>query len=225
MNITEMLFELQDVEYADFQAKLTPNVARELFIGVRVPLMRKLAKKVYKDPRHEEFLLALPHRYYDENMMHGLLIAEETDFARCIGKLTDFLPYMDNWAVCDLTSPKVFKTHKPELLEKIKEWISDSHTYTIRFGVKSLMALFLDDDFHPDYLKLPANIRSEEYYVNMALAWFYATALTKQWDATIPYLETQYFDTWVHNKTIQKARESYLITPRQKQYLASLKIK
>lgn len=223
MNIQEELFALQDEKYADFQAKLTPTIPRELFIGVRVPAVRKLAKKLYKDSEHEVFLKELPHHYYDENMLHGLLISEEKDFERCLEKTETFLPYIDNWAVCDIMSPKVFQRHKNELLEKIREWASDEHTYTCRFGIEMLMSHFLNEDFKEEYLEIPALVSSSEYYVKMMVAWFFATALAKQWDATIPYLETNRLEPWTHNKTIQKARESYRITSEQKEYLKGLK--
>ena len=220
----ERLFELQDKEYADFQAKLTPTVPRENFIGVRVPLVRKLAKELIKDTYCEEFLSTLPHEYYDENMLHGLLISEMKDYDEVIKKLDLFLPYVDNWAVCDIMSPKVFKKHKDELLVEIKRWAKSSDTYTCRFGIEMLQTHFLDDDFKAEYLEIPAVVRSEEYYVNMMIAWFFATSLTKQWDATVPYIEKQRLDKWTHNKTIQKARESYRITDEQKKYLNTFKL-
>ena len=158
-------------------------------------------------------------------MVHAFLIAEIKDYDTCIKAVEAFLPYINNWAVCDGLSPKVFKDHKLELLEKIKQWIPSDHPYTCRFGMGMLMRWFLDEDFRPEYLEMPAAVRSEEYYVNMMTAWFFATALAKQWDAAIPYLEKQVLDPWTHNKTIQKARESFRITPEQKEYLKTLKIK
>lgn len=225
MDITKRLFELEDREYGDFQEKLTPGTAREDIIGVRVPQARKLAKELYKDPEHREFLSQLPHRYYDENMVHGLLISEEKDIDVCFDLLEAFLPYVNNWAVCDIMSPTVFRKHKPRLLEKIREWTASDHTYTCRFGMEMLMSHFLDKDFKPEYLEIPAGVRSDEYYVNMMTAWFFATALAKQWDAAIPYITGKRLDTWTHNKTIQKARESRRITPEQKEYLKGLKIR
>lgn len=221
--ITEKLYELQDKEYAEFQAKLTPGIPKEDFIGVRVPEVRKLAKEYKKDEEADKFIKSLPHRYYDENMLHGLLISEIKDYDECIKAVDDFLPYVDNWAVCDIMSPKVFIKHKTELLEKIKEWISSEKTYTCRFGMEMLMSHYLDKDFKAEYLKLPAEVHSEEYYVNMMTAWFFATALAKQWDDTVPYIENGVLDIWVHNKTIQKARESLRITPDRKEYLKALK--
>lgn len=227
MNITEELFVLQDVSYADFQAKLIPNIPRERFIGVRVPEARKLAKRISKRLAHEPeaspFLRDLPHKYYDENIFHSLLISEMRDYDACIVAVDAFLPYVDNWAVCDILSPKIFKKHKKALLEKIKEWSASEKTYTCRFGIEMLLSHFLDEDFKPAYLEIPASVHREEYYVRMMIAWFYATALAKQWDATIEYLEDRRLDTWTHNKTIQKARESKRITPKQKEYLKTLK--
>jgi len=225
MTITDKLFELQDNTYADFQSKLTPGIDRDLFIGVRVPLVRKLAKQVFKEEKAGAFLEELPHKYYDENMLHGLLISEIKDYNACIQAVDEFLPYVDNWAVCDIMSPKVFRKHKQELMIKIKEWIQSDKTYTIRFGIEMLMSHYLDEDFKPEYLELPASVRNEEYYVRMMQAWFYATALSKQWDAAIPYIQSARLEVWTHNKTIQKARESYRITDEQKKYLNGLKRK
>ena len=224
MNFKEELLALQDISYADFQAKLTPNIPRELFIGVRVPELRKLAKKLSKEPEASKFLKDLPHKYYDENILHGLLISEMKDYDACLVAVDDFLPYVDNWAVCDIMSPKIFKKNKTALLEKIKEWSASEKTYTCRFGIEMLMSHFLDEDFKPEYLEIPASVKSEEYYVKMMIAWFFATALAKQWDATIKYLEDQRLDRWTHNKAIQKARESRRITPKEKEYLKSLKV-
>ncbi len=224
-SITKLLFELRDEEYAKFQAKLTPSVDPKLFIGVRVPDVRKLAKELKNDPGVEVFLQELPHKYYDENMLHGLLISEIKDFDIAIKETDRFLPYVDNWAVCDIMSPKVFKKHKTELIECIRKWAKSKKTYTIRFGIEMLMSHYLDDDFKAEYLDIPARIRSDEYYVNMMIAWFFATALTKQWDSAIQYIENVRLDKWTHNKTIQKAVESYRITDEQKSYLRTLKIK
>ena len=223
MEITKRLFELQDEKYADFQAKLTPGIPRESFIGVRVPEVRKLAKSYYKDSESAAFLQELPHQYYDENMLHGLVLSEMKDFEGCVKAVDAFLPYVDNWAVCDIMSPKVFKKHKEELLPVIKRWVASDQVYTCRFGMEMLMSHYLDQDYKPEYLGIVADVHSEEYYVNMMIAWFFATALAKQWDTVIPYIEQNRLDPWVHNKTIQKARESYRITPEQKEYLKGLK--
>lgn len=230
MNIQSRLFELQDKEYAAFQAKLTPTIPADRFIGVRVPNVRKVAKEYIKYPEHEQFIHDLPHQYYDENMLHGLLVSEIKDYKKCIEETDRFLPFVDNWAVCDIMSPKVFKKHKTELMDKIREWTASDKTYTIRFGIEMLMSHYLDDDFKAEYLEIPAAVRSDEYYVNMMIAWFFATALAKQWDSTIVYLQNNLetrsiasLPTWVHNKTIQKACESYRISDGQKEYLRTLK--
>lgn len=224
MDYQKLLFDLQDRKYAEFQAKLTPGIEPELFIGVRVPAVRSLAKELIKDSHHDEFFCSLPHKYYDENMLHGVMISLVKDYNRCI-ELTDaFLPYVDNWAVCDIMSPKIFAKHKTELVEKIREWSASDHTYTCRFGLEMLMTHYLDSDFKPEYLDIVCAARSSEYYVKMMVAWFIATALTKQWNATIGILESRVLAPWTHNKSIQKAIESYRITPEQKDYLRSLKV-
>ena len=223
MNIQEELFALRDEEYAVFQQKLIPGVPAERIIGVRVPELRNLAKRYYKDPEQRQFLKALPHGYYDEDLLHALLIAEEKDFARCLEETEAFLPFVDNWAVCDIFSPKVFAKHKEELLQRIRIWVRSEKTYICRFGIGMLMQHFLDADFDAAYLEIPATVQSEEYYVNMMLAWFFATALAKQWEAAIPYLEAGRLPRWTHNKTIQKARESYRISAAEKEYLKRLK--
>ena len=224
MKAQELLFQLQDKSYRDFQSKLIPTIPVETIIGVRIPAIRKLAKEYGKDPESVEFLKQLPHTYYDENILHALLVAEIKDYEVCVKEVERFLPYVDNWAVCDIFSPKVFRKNKDKLIDKIREWTASGQPYTCRFGMEMLMTHFLDEDFRVEYLEIPATVHSEEYYVNMMIAWFYATALAKQWDATIGYIEDQRLDTWTHNKTIQKARESYRITPEQKEYLKTLKM-
>lgn len=224
MTIQERLFALQDKNYGDFHSSLLPGFPREYFIGIRVPVLRKFVKGYKKEEEAREFLTQIPHTYYEESMVHAFLIAEINDYDTCIKAVEAFLPYVNNWAVCDGLSPKVFKDHKQELLEKIKQWIPSEHTYICRFGMGMLMRWFLDEDFRPEYLKMPASVRSEEYYVNMMIAWFFATALAKQWDAAIPYLQNLVLEPWTHNKTIQKARESFRITPEQKEYLKTLKV-
>lgn len=223
MKIQKELFALQDKEYMKFSSKLTPNVPEDTIIGVRIPEIRKLAKKLVKNNEYEDFLKELPHKYYDENLLHGAIISENKDFENCIKLLDNFLPFIDNWAVCDTISPKIFKKHKKELIEKIKEWSQSDKTYTCRFGVEMLMTHFLDEDFKKEYLEMVANIHSEEYYVKMVVAWFFATALAKQWDYAVIYLENNRLDVWVHNKTIQKARESLRILLEKKEYLKKLK--
>lgn len=223
MNIQKRLLELSDEKNADFSAKLTPGIDREKFLGVRIPASRKLAKEIIKENEHKDFLNSLPHKYYDENILHSILISEIKDYDECIKYVDEFLPYVDNWAVCDTMSPKAFKNKHERLMNDILRWVDSDQTYTIRFGLKMLMAHFLDNDFKNEYLKIPAKIKSDEYYINMMIAWFYATALAKQWDSTIVYIENGVLDKWVHNKAIQKARESYRITAEQKEYLKSLK--
>lgn len=225
MSIQERLFQLEDTKYADFQAKLTPGIERDRFIGCRVPEVRKLAKAIYKENDYGDFLKELPHKYYDEDMLHGVLLSQFKDYDKCIEEIDTFLPYVDNWAVCDIMAPVIFKKHKKELLEKIYEWSVSEHTYTCRFGLEMLMTHFLDEDFQPEFLEISTKVVSEEYYVNMMIAWFLATALAKQWESTIPYIEKNVLPKWVHNKTIQKAVESYRITEEQKVYLKSMRIK
>ena len=223
MTIQQRLFELRDEKYAAFQAKLTPGIPEEKFIGVRVPELRKLAKELIREGGNEQFLSELPHAYYDENMLHSLLLSEMKDYDACIREVERFLPYVDNWAVCDILSPKVFKKNREALLGKIRLWSASAHCYTCRFSMEMLMSFYLDEGFRSEYLEIPAAVRSEEYYVRMMQAWFFATALAKQWDATLPYLKNGRLEVWTHNKTIQKARESYRITEEQKAYLNTLK--
>ena len=223
--INAELFKLQDTEYRDFQSKLIPTVGVEYFIGVRTPDLRKIAKTFAKRPDVDEFLQQLPHDYFDENQLHAFILSEMKDYEKCVEKLQKFLPYVNNWATCDQMSPKIFKKHKSELLPIIDQWIASDETYTIRFGIGMLMEHFLDEDFDLAYPEKVAAVRSEEYYVNMMIAWYFATALAKQYDAILPFIENKKLDTWCHNKVIQKSVESYRITPEQKEYLKSLKIK
>lgn len=224
-NIEKDLFKLQDKKYRELQIKIIPNIDPNSIIGVRTPELRKYAKELFKSNDYISFLNDLPHKYFDENQLHAFIISELYDYNECITYTNKFLSYANNWATCDQMSPKVFKKHKEELLKEIKIWIKSKKTYTIRFGIDKLMQLYLDDNFKEEYLELVSNIKSNEYYVNMMIAWFFATALAKQYDVTIKYIEDRKLDTWVHNKTIQKAIESYRITEKQKEYLRSLKIK
>ena len=219
------LFELQDPKYRDFQCKLMPTVDPDTVIGVRTPELRKFAKAFGKEAEAADYLKILPHRYYEENNLHGFLIEGMKDYGQVIAALDAFLPYVDNWATCDLMSPKIFKKHLPELREQIQVWMASSHTYTIRFGIEMLMTFYLDEQFQPEYLDWVADVHSEEYYVNMMIAWYFATALAKQYDAALPYLQEHRLEPWTHNKAIQKAIESYRITDEQKAYLRSLKVK
>jgi 3-methyladenine DNA glycosylase AlkD len=221
--IIEQLKENQDHQYAEFQRKLQPTLNPQSIIGVRTPILRKLAKQIHNNDHCNDFLTELPHTYFEENQLHCFIISEITDFNSCIHELEAFLPYIDNWATCDQTSPKIFKKHKDELLPYIYKWLQSEHTYTVRFAIGMLMQHFLDNDFKPQYIEKVTSITSKEYYINMEIAWYMATALAKQWKATIPYLENNKMDKWVYNRTIQKARESYRITDEQKEYLKALK--
>lgn len=220
--ITEQLFELQDLEYKTFHSKLMPTISKDVIIGVRTPVLRKLAKQLAGTAGAEAFLKQLPHHYYEENNLHGFLLEAIRDFDACIAALNEFLPYVDNWATCDMMSPKVLKSDLTKLYEWVKIWIASGDTYSIRFGVNMLMKYYLDEAFLPEYPALVASICSEEYYVKMVVAWYFATALAKQYDAVLPYLTEHRLDVWTHNKTIQKAVESYRITPEQKAYLKNI---
>lgn len=223
--IQARLFELQDLKYRDFQCKLMPTVDPDSVIGVRTPELRKLAKEYARMPAAREFLDILPHRYYEENNLHGFLLETVKDYEDAVKEVERFLPYVNNWATCDMMSPKVFGKHLSELFDKIKEWVKKDDTYAVRFAVGMLMRFYLDDAFKPEYPELVIGIRSDEYYVNMMLAWYFATALAKQYGQILPFLEQRRLDKWTHNKAIQKAVESCRITEEQKAYLRTLKIK
>ena len=223
MIIIDELFKLQDKEYREFQSKLIPNINKERIIGVRTPLLRQLSKKIIKENNYSDFLNDLPHKYFDENQIHAFIISEIKDYDECLFEFNKFLPYIDNWATCDQSSPKIFLKNSDKLINEIKRWIKSKDTYTIRFGIGMLMRNYLDKDFKPEYLELVSNIKSKEYYVNMMIAWFFATALAKQYESTIPYIENNKLDIWVHNKTIQKSIESYRVTEEHKDYLRSLR--
>jgi 3-methyladenine DNA glycosylase AlkD len=221
--IQKKLFSLQDKKYRSFQCKLMPNIAPERVIGVRTPALRLLAKELAKIPEAMDFIKILPHTYYEENNLHGFLLETIKDYNTAVREVEKLLPYVDNWATCDQIKPGVFKKHLSELYTKIGEWIASDRVYTIRFGIEMLMNFFLDDYFTSESAALVVRIRSEEYYVNMMIAWYFATALAKQYTAVIPYIEQGQLDPWVHNKTIQKAVESFRITDEQKTYLRTLK--
>ena len=225
MSIRETLFSLREEKFAAFQARLIPNVAPERVIGVRTPALRKLAKTLRGSGQAEEFLKALPHEFFEENNLHAFLLCEMKDFEACVQAVEDFLPYVDNWATCDQMSPGVFRKNKQALLPHIRRWIASERCYTRRFGIGMLMSHFLDEDFREEYLSLVSDIRSEEYYVNMMIAWYFATALAKQYEAALPYLENRRLDPWVHNKAIQKAVESFRVSDGHKAYLRTLKIR
>ena len=225
MNIKNELFSLADEKYREFQIKLFPTVAADSIIGVRTPALRQLAKAVSKEPCCEEFLNTLPHKYFDENQLHAFIFSGIKDFDTAIKEVDRFLPFINNWATCDQLSPKVFKKNKDKLLVYIKRWMADKKTYTVRFGTGMLLTHFLDDGFNTEYLDMAANIRSDEYYINMMTAWFFATALAKQYEAALPYIENRRLDKWTHNKTISKACESFRVPDEHKKYLKTLKIK
>ena len=217
--LQKQLFELQDLKYRDFHSKLMPETDKETVIGIRTPVLRKFAKEFAGTSEAEAFLRQLPHRYYEENNLHMMLITGIKDYEKCMEEIQRFLPCIDNWATCDFPAPKCFARHKDQVLEEAKRWISSGETYVIRYGIGMLMRLFLDEDFSSEYLEMAAAVQSQEYYVNMMIAWYFATALAKQWDATVPYIEQHKLSDWVHRKTVQKAVESYRITPEQKEYL------
>lgn len=221
--ILQKLQALCDSGYGDFQAKLMPTVARETIIGVRTPAMRALAKELKGTELAAEFMQELPHQYFDENQLHAFFINELKDYDECLQELERFLPYVDNWATCDQLSPKILKKQPEATLEAIQKWMANEHVYTIRFGMEMLMSFYLDAWFKPEYLAWVAADRNDEYYVKMMVAWFFATALAKQYEATVPYLERRLLPEWSHKKAIQKACESYRITKEQKEYLRTLK--
>ena len=226
--IQKALFAKQDLKYKEFQSKLIPTIDADTVIGVRTPDLRTIAKDFAKHPEVEKFLSKLPHKYYDENQVHAFILSLMKDYDDCVSHIDAFLPYVDNWATCDQMRPKVFAkaANREKLLKDARRWIEAPVTkvYTVRFGIETLMSFFLDENFDPKYLKWVSKIRSEEYYLNMMVAWFFATALAKQYEATLPYVEKRVLDAWTHNKTIQKAIESYRITDEQKAYLKTLKL-
>ena len=225
MSVAEYLFSVQDLKYRDFNSKLIPNIEKDTVIGVRTPLLRNYAKEMIKNGEASAFLAELPHKYFEENQIHAFIISELKDYNTVISELERFLPYIDNWATCDQLVPKAFKKNTDKLVDKATEWINSDRTYTIRFGIGVFMRYFLDDKFSKEYLYLIANIRSDEYYVNMMIAWYFATAIAKQYSSAVVCIEENHLDKWVHNKTIQKACESYRVTDEHKAYLKSLKIK
>lgn len=229
MEITELihkkLFELQDKEYKKFHLKLVPNINEESVIGVRIPALRKLAKELSNNKDIDIFLNTLPHKYYEEYAVHSFLICKLQEFDSCIRLIDRFLPFVDNWAICDSIRPVCFAKNRDKLIFVIKRWLNSEHTYTVRFAIEMLMVHFLDDEFNISYAELVANIESDDYYLNMMCAWYFATALAKKYDDIIPFIEKKKLPLWVHNKTIQKATESFRITPEQKEYLRALKQK
>ena len=226
--IKDYLLKNQNLQYKQFHSSLMPTINSEVVIGIKVPILRNYTKELLKKYDIQSFVpffKDLPHQYYEENNIHAFLIEKINNYDECLFQLEQFLPYIDNWATCDMLNPKVFSKNKDKLLKKINEWIKSSHTYTIRFGIGMLMRYFLDKDFNSSYLELVYSIKSEEYYVNMMKAWFFATALAKQYDATLPIIQNKKLDIWTHNKAIQKAIESFRVPAEHKQYLKTLKIK
>ena len=222
-NIKKKLFRLQDVCYGDFHSKLMPNIAREKIIGIRVPVLRRFVKDL-SEAEKEDFLQQLPHNYYEENNLHGLIIMESKDYGSCIGELERFLSYIDNWATCDMLRPKILSKHLPELLEKIYQWLASEDTYIVRLAIGFLMSFYLDDGaYQREYLAKVAEVSSKEYYVRMMVAWYFATALAKQYQDALPYMQKGRMEEWTRRKAIQKALESRRVSPEHKEYLRSLR--
>lgn len=218
-DIQKKLFSFQDKEYGNFNAKLIPNVDSKKIIGVRTPIVRKIASEIYKNDDYADFINNVPHLYHEENNLHAFIIEKIKDYDVLIYELERFLPYVDNWATCDSMKPKVLKKHPEKTKEKAVEWINSCETYTVRYGIGVLMNYFLDENFTPDILKIVSEINSDEYYVKMMISWFFATALAKQYEQTLPYISEHKLSVWCNNKTIRKAVESYRIQPEQKIFL------
>ncbi len=223
MTVYERLLSAQDKEYREFQIKLVPNISSEVMIGVRTPDMRRIAKEVFNSDERDAFLKELPHKYYEENLVHFFLIAMIKDFDECVKAVDEFLPYVDCWPVSDQATPKCFKKNHEKLLPYIKKWIASDHVYTARFGIRMLMNEFLEDDFKEEYLELVASKRGEDYYLKMMVAWYFATALAKRYDESVKYIEEKKLDSWVLKKAIQKAVESYRVTDEHKEYLKTFR--
>lgn len=219
------LFELQDTEYGDFHSRLMPTIDRERIIGIRMPVLRKFAADFARTDMAASFLEELPHYYYEENNLHMMILCGIKDYNECLAGIQKFLPYIDNWATCDLLALHMMKKHRDIFIREVYRWMESDQPYTIRFGISMLMRHYLDEGFKPEYPEKVATIRSEEYYVNMMRAWYFATALAKQYEKILPFLEEQRMDIWTHNKTIQKSIESYRITQEQKDHLRTLRIK
>lgn len=224
MNISDRLFALADGKYRDFTASLIPTVDKNTVIGVRTPLIRGLAKEMKRAGQSREFLDALPHKYHEENNLHGFIINDISDFCECVSEVERFLPYVNNWATCDSLRPKAFARNTDNLYPFINKWLTSVKPYTVRFGIEMLMCYYLDEKFRHEYAEQVAKVQSGEYYVKMMQAWYFATALAKQWDETIGFLEEKRLSPWVHNKAVQKATESYRVSEEQKAYLRTLRI-
>ena len=217
------LLKYKDDKYKDFQSKLVPNISKDTIIGIRTPDLRNIAKELFKSDERESFLNNLPHKYYEENLIHFFMISMIKDFDECIKEVEKFLPYVDCWPVSDQASPKVFKKHHKELLPYVKKWIKSNHIYTSRFGIRILMNEYLGDDYKKEYLELVASVKSDEYYLKMMVAWYFATALAKKYDETISYFEEHKLSDWIHRKAIQKAIESFRVSDSHKEYLRKIK--
>ena len=223
MTVYEKLIAYSDEQYREFQSKLVPNIPKEIILGVRTPDMRRIAKEIWGTGEAEAFLKELPHRYYEENLVHFFLIAMIKDFDECVQAVETFLPYVDCWPVCDQSTPKVFAKNHEKLLPLIQKWIASDHVYTARFGIRMLMNEFLGEDFKPEYLAWVAGVQGEDYYIRMMVAWYFATALAKQYDASVVYIEQRKLEPWPHRKAIQKAIESFRVTEEHKEYLKTLR--
>ena len=223
MSVYERLIIYQDDKYKEFQSKLVPNIPKETILGIKTPEMRKIAKEIFESEEREQFLNDLPHKYYEENLIHFFIVSMIKDFDECTKKVEEFLPYVNCWPVSDQATPKVFKKNHDKLLVYIKKWIKSKHIYTARFGIRMLMNEYLGDDFKEEYLKLVADVKGNDYYLKMMVAWYFATALAKRYDETISYFENHILDEWIHKKAIQKAIESYRVTDEHKKYLSSIK--
>ena len=223
MTVYERLAPLGNEKYRDFQSNLVPNIPKETILGVKTPDMRKIAKEIKGTEEAEEFLTQLPHKYYEENLVHFFLIAMIKDFDECVTAVETFLPYVDCWPVCDQSSPKVFTKNHEKLLPLIRKWMGSEHVYTVRFGIRMLMNEFLGDDFRPAYLEWVAEVKGEDYYIKMMVAWYFATALAKKYDESIVYIEERRLDPWTHKKAIQKAVESFRVSDEHKAYLKTLR--
>lgn len=221
--VYERLFALRDEKFREFHRKLIPNVPESTIIGVRTPDIRALAKEMKKDGSAAEYIKILPHKYYEEYNLHGAIISDMRDYDMCVSELGRFLPYVDNWATCDLMRPVSFKKHKNELIAAIDGYLKSDHVYTVRFGMEMLMTYYLDEDFKPEYLQKVSAIHSDEYYLNMMQAWYFATALAKQYEYAIPYLENNVLGRDAHNMTVSKCRDSFRISAERKAYIKSLK--
>ena len=223
MSVYERLLSYQDKTYKEFQSKLVPNIDKETIIGVRTPQIRSIVKEIFGTEEANIFLKTLPHQYYEENLVHIFLVSKIKDYDECVKEIERFLPYIDCWPVCDQATPLVFKKNHDKLLPYIKKWIKSNKVYTARFGIRMLMNEFLNDDFKEEYLELVSSKKGEDYYLKMMIAWFFATALAKQYNATIKYIENKCLDPWIHKKTIQKAIESYRVSDEHKEYLKTFR--